>query len=767
MTREEEMAKVRPRATDAAEERILDTLLPRAQVPACPRPNGNETRQKFRKMLREGRLDDREIEVEVRAVPVGLEIMGPPGMEEMTQQLQQVFQGLGGGPHQDPQAAHPRGAQGADRRRSAKMINEEELRTRALTNAEQNGIVFIDEIDKICRRSETMGADVSREGVQRDLLPLVEGCTVSTKHGMVKTDHVLFIASGAFHMAKPSDLIPELQGRLPIRVELDALSVRDFERILSEPDASLCAQYIALLATEGVSVDFTPDGVRRIAEIAWSVNERTENIGARRLHTVMERLLEQVSFDAADKSGSTVVVDAPSSTAISARSRKTKTCRATSSDDCAHPRSRSSASPASSRSTGRTARVTRCRSSICASTRRRPRSAATAAAKASWNSPRNPCRSRRWSRSASMPCACTSTTATTPACSAGTTCASSARSTTASGRATSSAAKRWATSASRPPDMASSLLLLLDDIATILDDVSVMTKVAAKKTAGVLGDDLALNAEQVSGVRADRELPVVWAVAKGSVRNKLILVPAALAISAFLPWAVTPLLMVGGLFLCYEGFEKVVHKLLHAKGEDDDAHRAARLAALARSREELLAVEKDKIRGAIRTDFILSAEIIVIALGTVADRALEVQVGVLTGIAALMTVGVYGLVAGIVKLDDLGLRMSRMASAALAATGRGILRAAPWLMKALAVAGTAAMFLVGGGILAHGIHAVGEWIRDAAVDAATIPGAGAVLGALTPMLANVVVGIVAGGLAVLAVKLFSRLRRPDAARPNP
>ena len=315
--------------------------------------------------------------------------------------------------------------------------------------------------------------------------------------------------------------------------------------------------------------------------------------------------------------------------------------------------------------------------------------------------------------------------------------------------------------------MASSLLLLLDDIATILDDVSVMTKVAAKKTAAVLGDDLALNAEQVSGVRTHRELPVVWAVAKGSVRNKLILVPAALAISAFLPWAVTPLLMVGGLFLCYEGFEKVVHKLLHAKGDDDDAHRAARLAVLTRSREELLDLEKDKIRGAIRTDFILSAEIIVIALGTVADHALEVRVGVLTGIAALMTVGVYGLVAGIVKLDDLGLRMSRMASVALAATGRGILRAAPWLMKALGVAGTAAMFLVGGGILSHGIHAVGDWIREAAVDATTIPGAGAVLGALTPMLANVVVGIVAGGLAVLAVKLFSRLRRPDAARPNP
>ncbi len=230
--------------------------------------------------------------------------------------------------------------------------------------------------------------------------------------------------------------------------------------------------------------------------------------------------------------------------------------------------------------------------------------------------------------------------------------------------------------------MASSLLLLLDDIATILDDVSAMTKVAAKKTAGVLGDDLALNAEQVSGVRAERELPVVWAVAKGSVRNKLILVPAALAISAFLPWAVTPLLMVGGLFLCYEGFEKVAHKLLHRKAEDD-AHHAELLAALAHSPEQLLAVERDRIRGAIRTDFILSAEIIVIALGTVADRAIEVQVGVLTAIAALMTVGVYGLVAGIVKLDDAGLSLSRSANTASAAFGRGILRAAPWLMKFL------------------------------------------------------------------------------------
>ncbi len=311
--------------------------------------------------------------------------------------------------------------------------------------------------------------------------------------------------------------------------------------------------------------------------------------------------------------------------------------------------------------------------------------------------------------------------------------------------------------------MASSLLLLLDDIATILDDVSVMTKVAAKKTAGVLGDDLALNAEQVSGVRADRELPVVWAVAKGSVRNKLILVPAALAISAFLPWAVTPLLMVGGLFLCYEGFEKVAHKLLHGKKEDL-AHHAAHLAALVRSREELLAVEKDKIRGAIRTDFILSAEIIVIALGTVADRALSVQVGVLTGIAALMTVGVYGLVAGIVKLDDLGLRMTRMASAALVATGRGILRAAPWLMKALAVAGTAAMFLVGGGILTHGVARLDRGIEHLAESAAAVPGIGAVLGATAPMLVNALVGIVAGAAALAAVTLVQRLlRRPETA----
>ena len=311
LTREEEMTKVRPRATDAAEERILDTLLPRARGPGVPEDyRGDETRQKFRKMLREGALDEREIEIEMRAVPVGLEIMGPPGMEEMTQQLQQVFQGMGAGRTKTRKLRIREALKALTDEEAAKMVNEEELRTRALTNAEQNGIVFIDEIDKICRRTETMGADVSREGVQRDLLPLVEGCTVSTKHGMVKTDHVLFIASGAFHMAKPSDLIPELQGRLPIRVELDALSIGDFERILSEPDASLCAQYTALLATEGVTVNFKPDGVRRIAEIAWSVNEKTENIGARRLHTVMERLLEQASFEAADRNGTAIEVDA-------------------------------------------------------------------------------------------------------------------------------------------------------------------------------------------------------------------------------------------------------------------------------------------------------------------------------------------------------------------------------------------------------------------------------------------------------------------------
>ena len=313
LTREEEMARVRHRAADAAEERILDTLLPRPQSGGLqpePTPRDADTRQKFRKMLREGGLDDRDIEIEIRAVPPGLEIMGPPGMEDMTQQLQQMFQNLGG------QRTRPRKMKIREAMKvltdeeAARMVNEEELRTRALANAEQNGIVFLDELDKICKRGEVVGADVSREGVQRDLLPLVEGCTVNTKYGMVKTDHMLFIASGAFHMAKPSDLIPELQGRFPIRVELDSLGVEDFVRILTEPDASLCTQYVALLATEGVGLRFAADGIRRIAEIAWSVNDRTENIGARRLHTVMERLLEHVSFGAADKGGSSIDIDA-------------------------------------------------------------------------------------------------------------------------------------------------------------------------------------------------------------------------------------------------------------------------------------------------------------------------------------------------------------------------------------------------------------------------------------------------------------------------
>jgi ATP-dependent HslUV protease ATP-binding subunit HslU len=302
MTREEEMAKVRHRAADSAEDRILDILLPRAGA-------DNDTRQRFRKMLREGQLDDREIEIEVRAVSSGVEIMAPPGMEEMTQQLQGMFQNLGGGRTRPRKVRIKEALKLLVDEEAAKMINEEELKLRAVENAEQNGIVFIDEIDKIARRQETAGADVSREGVQRDLLPLVEGCTVNTKYGTVKTDHVLFIASGAFHMSKPSDLIPELQGRLPIRVELEPLVVGDFVRILTEPDASLCRQYTALMATEGLTLEFTDSGVQRLAEVAFEVNERTENIGARRLHTVMERLLETVSFDAADRNGTKVLID--------------------------------------------------------------------------------------------------------------------------------------------------------------------------------------------------------------------------------------------------------------------------------------------------------------------------------------------------------------------------------------------------------------------------------------------------------------------------
>jgi ATP-dependent HslUV protease ATP-binding subunit HslU len=311
MTREEEMAKVRHRAADSAEDRVLDILLPRpgAGFTGDGGAKDNDTRQRFRKMLREGQLDDREIEIEVRAMPVGVEIMAPPGMEEMTQQLQGMFQNLGGGRTRPRKLKIKEALKLIVDEEAAKMINEEELKLRAVENAEQNGIVFIDEIDKIARRQETMGADVSREGVQRDLLPLVEGCTVNTKYGTVKTDHVLFIASGAFHMSKPSDLIPELQGRLPIRVELEPLVVGDFVRILTEPDASLCRQYTALLATEGVTLEFAESGVQRLAEVAFEVNERTENIGARRLHTVMERLLESVSFDAADRNGSRVLIN--------------------------------------------------------------------------------------------------------------------------------------------------------------------------------------------------------------------------------------------------------------------------------------------------------------------------------------------------------------------------------------------------------------------------------------------------------------------------
>ncbi len=315
MTREEETAKVRDRAADAAEERVLDALLPQPKMMGFSTdqeasPRDAETRQKFRKMLREGALDDREIEIDLRAIPVGVEIMAPPGMEEMQQQLSSMFANLGGNRTRSRKLKVKEAQKLLLEEEAGKLVNEEELRAKALANAEQNGIVFIDEIDKIARRQETMGADVSREGVQRDLLPLVEGSTVSTKYGQIKTDHVLFIASGAFHMSKPSDLIPELQGRFPIRVELESLKVDDFVRILTEPDASLTTQYQALMGTENVDVTFGDGGVRRIAEIAFSVNEKTENIGARRLHTVMERLLETVSFDAAENGGSSVEIDA-------------------------------------------------------------------------------------------------------------------------------------------------------------------------------------------------------------------------------------------------------------------------------------------------------------------------------------------------------------------------------------------------------------------------------------------------------------------------
>lgn len=304
--------------------------------------------------------------------------------------------------------------------------------------------------------------------------------------------------------------------------------------------------------------------------------------------------------------------------------------------------------------------------------------------------------------------------------------------------------------------LASSLLALIDDIATVLDDVSVMTKVAAKKTAGVLGDDLALNAQQVTGVNADRELPVVWAVAKGSFRNKAILVPAALLISAFIPWAITPLLMLGGAFLCYEGFEKLAHRFLH---HDDASEHAETVKALADPSVDIVAFEKRKISGAVRTDFILSAEIIAITLGTVAAATFTQQVLVLVGIAIVMTVGVYGLVAAIVKLDDLGLALSRKSSGAASAFGRGILVVAPWLMKALSVVGTAAMFMVGGGILTHGIGAVHHFIESSAHDALGLPYVGVVLGGLLPTLLDAAFGILAGGVVLALVSLGGRLFR--------
>ena len=314
MGRDREMAKVRLAAEDRAEERILDALLPPSrQASQGGWSDGNEdssTRQRFRKMFREGKLDEREIEIEVATPSVGIEIMTPPGMEEMTSQLQGMFQNLSGNRTQSRKLSVGNAFKMLAEEEAADLINEDELRAGALDDVEQNAIVFIDELDKVAKRSEVSGTDISREGVQRDLLPLVEGCTVSTKYGMVRTDHILFIASGAFHLAKPSDLVPELQGRLPIRVELSALSEADFERILIEPDASLTEQYTALMATEGVKLEFASDGIKRLAEIACAVNESAENIGARRLHTVMERLLEPLSFEAPDHGDAPVVIDA-------------------------------------------------------------------------------------------------------------------------------------------------------------------------------------------------------------------------------------------------------------------------------------------------------------------------------------------------------------------------------------------------------------------------------------------------------------------------
>jgi ATP-dependent HslUV protease ATP-binding subunit HslU len=311
-TRETEMRKVRYRANDAAEERVLDVLIPPAREINFNdmQPADSATRQKFRKMLREGKLDDKEIEIEVAMLPSQMQIMAPPGMEDLTSQLQGMFQQLSGGRRRSQKMRVSEALKLLTEEEAGKLLNDEEIKTRALASAEQNGIVFLDEIDKIASRDGVQGVDVSRQGVQRDLLPLVEGTTVTTKYGMLRTDHVLFIASGAFHLSKPSDLIPELQGRFPIRVELNSLSVEDFEKILVATDACLTRQYEALLATEDVSVEFRPDGIRRLAQIAHSVNEKQENIGARRLYTVMERLLEDVSFHAAKFQGASVAIDA-------------------------------------------------------------------------------------------------------------------------------------------------------------------------------------------------------------------------------------------------------------------------------------------------------------------------------------------------------------------------------------------------------------------------------------------------------------------------
>ncbi len=312
-TREQETRKVRHRAEDLAEERILDTLLPAARevgFQTDPQDGDNTTRQKFRKRLREGELDDKEIEIDVVAAQAQMEILAPPGMEDLTSQIQGMFQNLGSTRRKTRKLKIREAMKLLTEEEAAKLVNDDELKLKALTNVEQNGIVFIDEIDKITSRQETGGAEVSRHGVQRDLLPLVEGTTVNTKYGMIKTDHILFIGSGAFHLSRPSDLIPELQGRFPIRVELESLSVDDFERILTSTDACLTRQYQALLETEDVNLDFRPDGIRRMAEIAWQVNEKTENIGARRLYTVIEKLLEEVSFEANRQQGKVIVIDA-------------------------------------------------------------------------------------------------------------------------------------------------------------------------------------------------------------------------------------------------------------------------------------------------------------------------------------------------------------------------------------------------------------------------------------------------------------------------